>query len=56
MSENVGASTSRNLKGLDGLYRDNVTLPLPFTREIKGINILRAKLVVENIAWNVSHF
>jgi hypothetical protein len=25
MSENVGASTSRNPKGLHGLYRDNVT-------------------------------
>jgi hypothetical protein len=27
MSENMGASTSRNPKGLHGLYRDNVTLP-----------------------------
>jgi hypothetical protein len=27
MSENVGASTSRNPKGLHGLYRDNITLP-----------------------------
>jgi hypothetical protein len=26
MSENVGASTSRNPKGLHGLYRDNFTL------------------------------
>jgi hypothetical protein len=26
MSENVGASTSRNPKGLQGLYRDNFTL------------------------------
>jgi hypothetical protein len=26
MSENVGASTSRNSKGLHGLYRDNFTL------------------------------
>jgi hypothetical protein len=25
MSENVGASTSRNPKGLHGLYRDNFT-------------------------------
>jgi hypothetical protein len=24
MSENVGASTSRNPKGLNGLYRDNL--------------------------------
>jgi hypothetical protein len=31
MSENVGASTSRNLKGLHGLYKDNFTLP--FTSE-----------------------
>jgi hypothetical protein len=29
MSENVGASTSRNPKGLHGLYRDKFTLPLP---------------------------
>jgi hypothetical protein len=27
MSENVGASTSRNPKGLHGLYADNFTLP-----------------------------
>jgi hypothetical protein len=27
MSENVGASTSRNPKGLHGLYRDNFILP-----------------------------
>jgi hypothetical protein len=27
MSENVGASTSRNPKGLHGLYRDKFTLP-----------------------------
>jgi hypothetical protein len=27
MSENVVASTSRNPKGLRGLYRDNFTLP-----------------------------
>jgi hypothetical protein len=27
MSENVGASTSRNPKGLHGLYRDSFTLP-----------------------------
>jgi hypothetical protein len=26
MSENVGASTSRNPRGLHGLYRDNFTL------------------------------
>jgi hypothetical protein len=26
MSENVGASTSRNPKGLHGLYRDNFTI------------------------------
>jgi hypothetical protein len=29
MSENVGASTSRNPKGLHGLYRDNFTF-LPY--------------------------
>jgi hypothetical protein len=31
MSENVGASTSRNPKGLHGLYRDNFTF---FTMKI----------------------
>jgi hypothetical protein len=30
MSENVGASTSRNPKGLHGLYRDSFTLSLSF--------------------------
>jgi hypothetical protein len=30
MSENVGASTSRNPKGLYGLYGDKFTLPLPY--------------------------
>jgi hypothetical protein len=31
MSENVGASTSRNPKGLHGLYRDNFTFTELFT-------------------------
>jgi hypothetical protein len=31
MSENVGASTSRNPKGLHGLHRDDFTLPYKFT-------------------------
>jgi hypothetical protein len=30
MSENVGASTSRNTKGLHGLYRENFTFLLEF--------------------------
>jgi hypothetical protein len=30
MSENMGASTSRNLKGLHGLYRDNFTFTFIF--------------------------
>jgi hypothetical protein len=33
MSENVGASTSRNPKGLHGLYRDNFTLLLNYEQE-----------------------
>jgi hypothetical protein len=33
MSENVGASTSRNLKGLHGLYRDNLTFTYPISNE-----------------------
>jgi hypothetical protein len=37
MSENVGTSTSRNPKGLQGLYRDNFTLPtLPNMKLKKG--------------------
>jgi hypothetical protein len=31
MSETVGASTSRNPKGLHGLYSDNFILPLPLS-------------------------
>jgi hypothetical protein len=34
MSENVGALTSRNPKGLHGLYRDNFTLPYAGLAEI----------------------
>jgi hypothetical protein len=31
MSENVGVSASRNPKGLQGLYRENYTLPFEKT-------------------------
>jgi hypothetical protein len=34
MSENVGASTSRNPKGLHGLYRDNFTFTFIWEDEI----------------------
>jgi hypothetical protein len=37
LSENVGASTSRNPKGLHGLYRDNFTLSLPFIQTSKKV-------------------
>jgi hypothetical protein len=33
MSENVGASTSLNPKGLHGLYGDNFTFTLPFNHQ-----------------------
>jgi hypothetical protein len=34
MSENVGASTSRNPKGLHVLYSDNLTLPVDYCSKI----------------------
>jgi hypothetical protein len=34
MSENVGASTSRNPKGLHGLYRNSLTF-FPFLKNMK---------------------
>jgi hypothetical protein len=36
MSENVGASTSRNPKGLHGLYRESFTFTLNYTYTIKS--------------------
>jgi hypothetical protein len=33
MSENVGASTSRNSEGLFGLYRDNFTFTVEFKKK-----------------------
>jgi hypothetical protein len=36
MSENVGASTSRNPKGLHGLYGDNFTFTLPSLNHGEG--------------------
>jgi hypothetical protein len=52
MSENVGASTSRNPKGLHGLYRDNFTLPYMFWNLV--LDILRIKgwwRIVEQNFW-----
>jgi hypothetical protein len=43
MSENVGASTSRNPKGLHGLYRDNVI----FSFTVKLFFIVLFLIVVE---------
>jgi hypothetical protein len=45
MSENVGASTSRNPKALHGLYGDNFILPFPSfgKRNDPEINILLVK-------------
>jgi hypothetical protein len=41
MSENVGASTSHNPKGLHGLYRDNFT----FTYSL----LLEAEFILSNM-------
>jgi hypothetical protein len=38
MSENVGASTSRNPKDLHGLYRDNFTFNVPFFTPFIGVH------------------
>jgi hypothetical protein len=45
MSENVGASTSRNPKGLHSLYRDNLLLPLP----IQGVVTNIQKIILSGI-------
>jgi hypothetical protein len=37
MSENVGASTSCNPKGLHGLYMDNFTLPYSFLTSFESV-------------------
>jgi hypothetical protein len=37
MSENVGALTSRNLKGLHGLYRDSFSFYVSYRNKIVGI-------------------
>jgi hypothetical protein len=39
MSENVGASTYRNPKGLHGLYRDNFTLPYIFILMVRSSDV-----------------
>jgi hypothetical protein len=45
MSENVGASTSRNPKGLHGLYGDNFT----FTSMLRlTTNIFQTNLITRN--------
>jgi hypothetical protein len=36
MSENVGASTSRNPKGLHGLYKDKFTFTLPVINQVNS--------------------
>jgi hypothetical protein len=45
MSENVGASTSRNPKGLHGLYRDNFTLTSQETNNIYATRTNRLMLL-----------
>jgi hypothetical protein len=40
MSENMGASTSRNPKGLHGLYRDNFTFYIIFKSRADNMFLL----------------
>jgi hypothetical protein len=53
MSENVGASTSRNPKGLHGLYRDNFTLPLYWWESYKRQLGRPRRRWVDNIRMNL---
>jgi hypothetical protein len=46
MSENVEASTSRNSKGLHGLYRDNFTLPFVFSSAVRKFKIRIHKAII----------
>jgi hypothetical protein len=52
MSENVGASTSRNPKGLHGLYRDNVTSIAVKTSSFLFLNITKRKELYKT--WKIS--
>jgi hypothetical protein len=51
MPENVGASTSRNLKGLHGLYRDNFTFCLTYDKVQRFVKV-RMKLLFSCKAKN----
>jgi hypothetical protein len=57
MSENVGASTSRNPKGLHGLYRDNFTkrvFYLPSTQQCFGrVFICIITLLYVSVSWTI---
>jgi hypothetical protein len=50
MSENVEASTSRNPKGLHGLYRDNFTLS---QKNQKGLELNGTSQVLVHADYNV---
>jgi hypothetical protein len=52
MSENVGASTSRNPKGLHGLYGDNFTLPLGITQFSETQNVDDCRIARHVAEWN----
>jgi hypothetical protein len=43
MSENVGASTSDNPKGLHGLYRDNFTFAFTLPTYPGGIHLVEGE-------------
>jgi hypothetical protein len=52
MSENVGAATSRNAKGLHGLYRDNFTLPyLNLICDMENCNSQQIKIGVIALSY-----
>jgi hypothetical protein len=52
MSENVGASTSRNPEGLHSLYRDNFTLPYLGKTAHVGQSRCSYRILVCNLTGN----
>jgi hypothetical protein len=55
MSENVGASTSRNPKGLHGLYRDNFTF-LFYVQVMQVIFSLRiTRIQSGTVCWYITN-
>jgi hypothetical protein len=46
MSENVGASTSRNPKGLHGLYGDNFTFTQSEIRLLPKLDAMKTRAII----------